>query len=117
MDVTTILTQLAPVLVPISVSLLHMIGKQINDNWPRYLMPFKALIVGWVMTAIAKKTGVHLPTDLTSVDNQTVSAILMSGTIVGAVGIGLREVYDQGKTLVAQLLTKVNQDGSTGKPS
>lgn len=83
------LTVLLPILVPYLTSALKTGLGKLRGSYPAWFKPFRPLLAGAVVAAVAKSVGVPLPSDLMQITDGDITAILTSGVVIGMGGAWL----------------------------
>ncbi len=102
------LALLLPVIVPYVTAAIKKVWSLAMGRVPKWLGPFKAVVAGWMVAGLSRAVGVPLPTDLTQITDDTTTAILMSGVVIGAVGAWVRDLFDS-------LKKRFDEDSTIGK--
>ena len=92
------LTLLLPVIVPYVTAAIKKLWLLAMGSLPKWLGPFKAVAAGWIVSGVSRAIGVPLPTDLGQITDDTTTAILISGVVIGAMGAWVRDLFDGLKT-------------------
>ncbi len=102
------LALLLPIVVPYVTAAIKRLWAAMMGRVPKWLGPFKAVVAGWMVAGVSRAVGVPLPTDLTQITDDTTTAILMSGVLIGAVGAWIRDLFDS-------LKKRFDEDSAIGK--
>lgn len=110
-----LLAVIIPFLTPYVTAGIKALWKTTTGSLPSWLGPFKAVLAGYVVTALSRKIGVQLPTDLGQINDGMVQNILGSAVFLGAVAALGRNLVDSLKknnfgpdTQVGKLLVMIS---------
>ena len=93
-----LLMVLLPILVPYVTAGIKKLWVLVMRSGPAWMGPVRGMLGGMIVAAVAKATGIPLPSDLTQLSDQTVLSVLTSGAVLGALGAWIKDATDGVKT-------------------
>ena len=98
-DLMKLAALLLPMLAPYLTTILKKLWALKFTNRP-LLNWGKSYVAGVLIASIEQLSGVPLPSDLANLDVGTVTAVLTSGAVIGALGSWARDFFDIMKRVV-----------------